>query len=283
VVADRAPDNVPIPALACSVTCSPSLQSLPLFSLQIFRVVPLSPPLFLYSWVFSTDGSVCSHLLSLVPHLRIFLPCRWRRYVPPKRRFTQYLHGATSQKTAFFKDPKVTFCKLFKAINRNTAIPQLTRRHCPCVALQSMTDLAMPCLLLRWSVADISLLLPVFSLRSVMWDLYGDITSSGAGFLGVLWFPPSVPTPRNYPFLLPVIRGYWYLAPKYQDTESQTKLIIIIIIIIIIMTIISLRLTSRHLPPLYLNGSTEQLAYCGIFARSENCGLRETCVVSESL
>jgi hypothetical protein len=27
---------------------------------------------------------------------------RWRRYVPPKRRFTQDLHGATSQKTAFF-------------------------------------------------------------------------------------------------------------------------------------------------------------------------------------
>jgi hypothetical protein len=24
----------------------------------------------------------------------------WRRDVPPKRRFTQYLHGATSQKTA---------------------------------------------------------------------------------------------------------------------------------------------------------------------------------------
>jgi hypothetical protein len=24
-------------------------------------------------------------------------------YVPPKRRFTQYLHGTTSQKTAFFK------------------------------------------------------------------------------------------------------------------------------------------------------------------------------------
>jgi hypothetical protein len=30
------------------------------------------------------------------------LPWRWRRYVPPKRRFIQYLHGATSQKTAFF-------------------------------------------------------------------------------------------------------------------------------------------------------------------------------------
>jgi hypothetical protein len=27
---------------------------------------------------------------------------RWRRYVPPKRRFTQDLHGSTSQKTKFF-------------------------------------------------------------------------------------------------------------------------------------------------------------------------------------
>jgi hypothetical protein len=27
---------------------------------------------------------------------------RWRRYVPPKRRFTHDLHSATSQKTAFF-------------------------------------------------------------------------------------------------------------------------------------------------------------------------------------
>jgi hypothetical protein len=31
------------------------------------------------------------------------LPQRWRRYVPLTRRFIQYLHGATSQKTAFFK------------------------------------------------------------------------------------------------------------------------------------------------------------------------------------
>jgi hypothetical protein len=45
----------------------------------------------------------CSHLLTLVPHSRTFLPWRWRRYVPPKRRFTQELHGVTSQKTAFFK------------------------------------------------------------------------------------------------------------------------------------------------------------------------------------
>jgi hypothetical protein len=41
-------------------------------------------------------------LLTLVPRSRIFLPWRLRRYVPPKRRFTHHLHGATSQKTAFF-------------------------------------------------------------------------------------------------------------------------------------------------------------------------------------
>jgi hypothetical protein len=32
---------------------------------------------------------VCSHLLTLVPRSPIFLPWRWRRYVPPKRRFEQ--------------------------------------------------------------------------------------------------------------------------------------------------------------------------------------------------
>jgi hypothetical protein len=31
------------------------------------------------------------------------LSWRWRRYVPLKRRLTPLLHGATSQKTAFFK------------------------------------------------------------------------------------------------------------------------------------------------------------------------------------
>jgi hypothetical protein len=46
--------------------------------------------------------SVCSHLLTLVPRSLICIPWRWRWYVPPKRRFTQDLHGATSQKTAFF-------------------------------------------------------------------------------------------------------------------------------------------------------------------------------------
>jgi hypothetical protein len=46
--------------------------------------------------------AVCSHLLTLLPRSRVFLPWRRRRYVPPKRRFTQDLHSATSHKTAFF-------------------------------------------------------------------------------------------------------------------------------------------------------------------------------------
>jgi hypothetical protein len=40
--------------------------------------------------------------LTLIPRSRIFLLWRWRRHVPPKRQFTQDLHGATSQKSAFF-------------------------------------------------------------------------------------------------------------------------------------------------------------------------------------
>jgi hypothetical protein len=45
----------------------------------------------------------CCHLLTLFPRSRIFLPWRGRWYVPPKRRFTQDLHGSTSHKTVFFK------------------------------------------------------------------------------------------------------------------------------------------------------------------------------------
>jgi hypothetical protein len=43
-----------------------------------------------------------THALS---SLADFIPWRWRWYVPPKRRFTQDLYGATSQKTAFFSVP----------------------------------------------------------------------------------------------------------------------------------------------------------------------------------
>jgi hypothetical protein len=42
-----------------------------------------------------------SYLLTLVPCARIFLSWWWRRCVPPKRHFTQDLHGATFQKTIF--------------------------------------------------------------------------------------------------------------------------------------------------------------------------------------
>jgi hypothetical protein len=50
-----------------------------------------------------TASLVCCYLLTLVPRSRSFLPWRWRRYVPPKCRFiSRDLHGATSQKTAFF-------------------------------------------------------------------------------------------------------------------------------------------------------------------------------------
>jgi hypothetical protein len=41
-------------------------------------------------------------VVTLVLLSRIFLPLRWRLYVPPKRRFAQDLHGATSQEMAFF-------------------------------------------------------------------------------------------------------------------------------------------------------------------------------------
>jgi hypothetical protein len=77
----------------------------------------LPSSLFLYSWLFLTGGSACSHLLTLVHRSRIFLPWRWRRHVPPKRRFTQDLHSATSQKTTFFIVTAV------KASNRTLIFP----------------------------------------------------------------------------------------------------------------------------------------------------------------
>jgi hypothetical protein len=42
-------------------------------------------------WRMPSSGmsAVCIHLLTVGPHSRIFLPWRWKRYVPPKRRCTQ--------------------------------------------------------------------------------------------------------------------------------------------------------------------------------------------------
>jgi hypothetical protein len=53
----------------------------------------------------------CSHLLVLVPRSWIFLPWRCKRYIPPKLRFTQDLHGATSKKATFFENPY--FCQKY--------------------------------------------------------------------------------------------------------------------------------------------------------------------------
>jgi hypothetical protein len=57
-----------------------------------------TPPVFSSTWVFlplRTSVQSPAHIWDRVIHL----PWRWRRYVPPKRRFK---HGATSQKTIFF-------------------------------------------------------------------------------------------------------------------------------------------------------------------------------------
>jgi hypothetical protein len=51
-----------------------------------------NPQIICKIWGFYGGDSVCSHLLTLVPCLRIFLPWRWRQYVPPKCQFTQDLH-----------------------------------------------------------------------------------------------------------------------------------------------------------------------------------------------
>jgi hypothetical protein len=59
-------------------------------------------------------NNVSSHLLMLVPHSQIFITWRWRRYVPLKRWFTQYLHSATSQKMAFFSNVHIHQCKNLK-------------------------------------------------------------------------------------------------------------------------------------------------------------------------
>jgi hypothetical protein len=79
------------------------------------------------SYVNRRFGGRYRHLLTLVPRSRIFLPWRWRRYVPPKRRFKQDLHGATSQKTAFFivtavKISNLTTMLYFKLDRRSVVV-----------------------------------------------------------------------------------------------------------------------------------------------------------------
>jgi hypothetical protein len=56
----------------------------------------------------------------------LLIPWRWRRYTPPKRRLTKYLHGATSQKTAFFMYALVHICKLLDEMSKNDKSKDIT-------------------------------------------------------------------------------------------------------------------------------------------------------------
>jgi hypothetical protein len=82
------------------------------------------------SWMWRRVDIVCSHLLTLGPRSRIFsffvlLPWRWRQYVPAKRRFMLYLHGAISQKTAFLR----------RLVLPRTSCPYEITLSCLCVPL----------------------------------------------------------------------------------------------------------------------------------------------------
>jgi hypothetical protein len=113
-------DNFPLTALPALLPAwpsdPPSLQTLPLSSL-LNSHVSLSLPPFLCSYI----AGFSDWWLSLLPpthtgySLADCLPWRWRRHVPPKCRFdSQELHGATSQKTAFFIVTSVKTSKLTK-------------------------------------------------------------------------------------------------------------------------------------------------------------------------
>jgi hypothetical protein len=65
-------------------------------------------------WRMSSSGMLCRVDILLTDNCsrwfiarRFLIPCRWRRYVPPKRRLTKYVHCSTSQNTTFFIDTAV--------------------------------------------------------------------------------------------------------------------------------------------------------------------------------
>jgi hypothetical protein len=89
-------DILPLIDIPLLPACWPSPRPYP--SLCWFPMWPTLPlSLYLYSLLFPTVGqsaATCWRQFSARG--------RWRRYVPPKRRFSQDLHSATSQKTTFF-------------------------------------------------------------------------------------------------------------------------------------------------------------------------------------
>jgi hypothetical protein len=69
------PRTDPMPALVCYLLAHLHMTfPSPLYWFSIWHTLPTFD--FLYSWVSSTGDSVCSHLLTLVPRSRIFLPRR---------------------------------------------------------------------------------------------------------------------------------------------------------------------------------------------------------------
>jgi hypothetical protein len=62
----------------------------------------MSVPFWYYPVLWRMPSSGIWLIISHAHSSRIFLPWRWRRYIPPKHRFTQHLHCATSHKTTFF-------------------------------------------------------------------------------------------------------------------------------------------------------------------------------------
>jgi hypothetical protein len=97
---------------------------------EVFTAVTMKNAVFwdMAPGCFRLVTQVCSHLLTLGPCWRIFLPRRWRRYVPPKRRFTQYLHGVTSQKTEFFTHA-TCFLKPLKVLHVKICSTSVVNAH----------------------------------------------------------------------------------------------------------------------------------------------------------
>jgi hypothetical protein len=71
-------------------------------ALTQFPIRPWSWPLHNYGNAVYCEECLVQPSTDAIPRSQIFLPWRWRRYVPPTRRLTQYLHSTTSQKTTFF-------------------------------------------------------------------------------------------------------------------------------------------------------------------------------------
>jgi hypothetical protein len=69
-------------------------------------------------WRIKSRISLLVFRRNVLPRSRIFLPWRWRRYVPPKHLFTQDLHGVTLQQAVYLSGFKYTHHVLPKSTNK---------------------------------------------------------------------------------------------------------------------------------------------------------------------